>query len=111
VSAPVPLVPFACPACGRRFVVIAGDAAPEAPRCGCGAELGEAPLPSGVYEIRRARRASERHPASRPAAEPDLGYGSSHGYGPAHGGPTSPGDAPAESTPEPAASEPDERKP
>lgn len=27
--------------------------------------------------------------------EPDLGYGESHGYGPAHGGPTGPGDAPA----------------
>lgn len=25
----------------------------------------------------------------------DLGYGKSHGYGPAHGGPTGPGDAPA----------------
>ena len=27
--------------------------------------------------------------------EPDKGYGKSHGYGPPHGGPTGPGDAPA----------------
>lgn len=26
----------------------------------------------------------------------DLGYGKSHGYGPSHGGPTGPGDAPAQ---------------
>jgi hypothetical protein len=31
--------------------------------------------------------------------QPDAGYGRSHGYGPAHGGPTGPGDAPAVTPP------------
>lgn len=89
-------VPHACPVCGRRYVVVAGDAVPDAARCGCGGLLAADPLPSGVYEIRRARRSSERPPAQ---AEPDLGYGESHGYGPAHGGPTGPADAPSRAEP------------
>src|SRR5262249_16630145 len=49
----------------------------------------------------RSRRASRHRRARGPprladaVPEPDLGYGESHGYGPAHGGPTGPGDAPA----------------
>ncbi|APR78155.1 Hypothetical protein A7982_03502 [Minicystis rosea] len=93
----MPAIPYACPVCGRRYVVVAGDAAPPIPSCGCGAPLAEAPLAGGVYEIRRARRASQRPRALSPEAEPDHGYGESHGYGPAHGGPTGPGDAPATS--------------
>ncbi|MFT3771889.1 MAG: serine/threonine-protein kinase [Minicystis sp.] len=96
---PTPVIPYACPACGRRYVVVAGEAAPESPSCGCGAALTEAPLAGGVYEIRRARRASQRPRATQ--AEPDHGYGESHGYGPAHGGPTGPGDAPAADEPKP----------
>lgn len=34
--------------------------------------------------------------------QPDAGYGKSHGYGPAHGGPSGPGDAPAVSPTQPA---------
>jgi len=34
-------------------------------------------------------------PRSKHRAEPDGGYEESHGYGPSHGGPTGPGDAPA----------------
>jgi hypothetical protein len=70
-------------------------------RCACGSELVAAGLPGGIYEIRRSQRTPRRRPRApltRPLLphEPDLGYGESHGYGPAHGGPTGPGDAPAE---------------
>ena len=94
-----PALPHACPTCGQRFVVVVGEAAPAAPRCACGGTLAETPLPSGVYEIRRARRASVRpldEPAPAPLSEPDSGYGVSHGYGPSHGGPSGPGDVAAE---------------
>jgi hypothetical protein len=97
--------PYACAACGRRFVVVGLPAGAHAgPRCVCGEVLAETPLSSGIYEIRKSRRASRRRPPTRKVAgasppsmphEPDLGYGESHGYGPAHGGPTGPGDAPA----------------
>jgi hypothetical protein len=98
-----PARPFSCPACARRFVVVAGRSIAEAPRCVCGAPLTPTSFSSGIYEIRRSRRATRRRPprASSPPAhgatprEEDLGYGESHGYGPAHGGPTGPGDAPA----------------
>jgi hypothetical protein len=104
---------FACPGCGRRFVVVRGEAVPDSPRCSCGRELEPAVLASGVYELRRPRRATRRRPsralaprATPTPAEPDLGFGESHGYGPAHGGPTGPGDAPgplAPAEPEPTA--------
>jgi len=91
--------PHVCRACGRRFMVI-GDRSSMGPRCLCGEGLSLAWLPRGVYEIRRGRRASRhrRAPAASapPLREPDLGYGESHGYGPAHGGPSGPGDAPAD---------------
>jgi hypothetical protein len=38
------------------------------------------------------------HPEEK---QPDEGYDESHGYGPAHGGPTGPGDAPAKKSPVP----------
>jgi hypothetical protein len=91
----------ACPTCGRRFVVVPGRSVADPPRCTCGAALSRSELAGGVYELRKSRRASRRRgtrssgPADTMPHEPDLGYGESHGYGPAHGGPTGPGDAPA----------------
>lgn len=108
-------LPCACPACRRRFVVVARDAPDVAATgacCVCGAPLVALELHEGVYEVRRSRRATRRKPsrdATRAHAptpmpvEPDQGYGESHGYGPAHGGPTGPADAPA-----PEATGPDE---
>jgi hypothetical protein len=56
-------------------------------------------LAAGKYEIQPSDASSghKKRPAKQgPAhAEDDLGYGASHGYGPSHGGPTGPGDAPA----------------
>jgi len=98
-------VTYRCPDCSRRHVVLPGVAVIEPPRCGaCGGILREQPLASGVYEVRRARRARrnpapllvrQEPPEPSKETEEDLGYGESHGYGPAHGGPTGPGDAPA----------------
>lgn len=109
MTAPTPTL-GTCPVCARRYLIVphANDLA----RCSCGAELVAGPLPPGVHELRRPRRAphAPRPPrAPRPAAPPtsqeaDLGYGESHGYGPAHGGPTGPGDAPA---PAPARDKPE----
>jgi hypothetical protein len=93
-------------------MVIPGRAITDPPGCVCGARIEPAAFASGVYEVRRSRRASRRRPrealpygrgagmgagdaASLAQREPDLGYGESHGYGPAHGGPTGPADAPA----------------
>ena len=108
-------LPCMCPVCRRRFVVVsavareANDASTRGARCVCGRELVAVELHEGVYEVRRSRRATRRKPtrdATRPPAhahgpmpvEPDQGYGESHGYGPAHGGPTGPADAPAPET-------------
>lgn len=97
-------VTYRCPDCSRRHVVLPGVAVIEPPRCGaCGGTLRAEPLASGVYEIRRARRTPRKAAVPTPEdsvpeaekKEEDLGYGESHGYGPAHGGPTGPGDAPA----------------
>jgi hypothetical protein len=63
----------------------------------------ESPVRAGIYEIRRARGASRRKARAgvvprpqRKAHEQDLGFSQSHGYGPAHGGPSGPGDVPAD---------------
>jgi hypothetical protein len=48
---------------------------------------------------------SRKHKPAGPPAEkpqPDSGYEESHGYGPSHGGPSGPGDAPAEPSGAPA---------
>jgi len=91
--------PHHCPRCARRYVVVSGRSIASPPLCACGETLVATSLPSGVYELRRSRRASRRRHRNgvRPPEplEPDQGYGESHGYGPAHGGPTGPGDAPA----------------
>lgn len=103
-----PARPYSCPSCARRYVVVGGRAEP--PHCVCGAPLTAIALATGIYEVRRSRRATRRRPARSVAGaappgsttaaregerEGDQGYGPSHGYGPAHGGPTGPGDAPA----------------
>jgi hypothetical protein len=38
-----------------------------------------------------------KHPLPPPAPDDD-GFGESHGYGPSHGGPSGPGDVPADET-------------
>ena len=93
---------YCCPACSRRHVVLPGRAVAKPPRCICGAVLRAQPLASGVYEVRRVKKANRKAPRAIPPAhspetvkEEDLGYGESHGYGPSHGGPSGPGDAPA----------------
>jgi hypothetical protein len=40
--------------------------------------------------------------------QPDKGYEESHGYGPSHGGPTGPGDAPAKLPEKEAPVDPDD---
>jgi hypothetical protein len=58
-------------------------------------------LEPGVYELgskktkKRRKKAAVTHAAPATPREADQGYNESHGYGPSHGGPTSPGDAPA----------------
>jgi hypothetical protein len=47
-------------------------------------------------------KTKENKPRSSPTEadrEPDHGFDRSHGYGPGHGGPTGPGDVPAEPVP------------
>jgi hypothetical protein len=54
-----------------------------------------------------------RRPKTRsPMTQPDGGYEESHGYGPSHGGPTGPGDAPATpDAPDRRPSNPSRRRP
>lgn len=68
------------------------ERAPEsgrAPKRGASASQIASQVPPSVRAGRTRGGRDERD------AQPDLGYGESHGYGPAHGGPTGPGDAPA----------------
>lgn len=105
---------YSCPRCARRFAIVTAQKSNAPPRCSCGGDLVVAVLPSGIYEIRRSRKATRRRPPrtsarNEPVArEPDLGYGESHGYGPAHGGPSGPGDAPADEAPAPPSAPPPE---
>jgi len=92
---------YRCSACARSFVGF-GDVSTGSIVCVCGAELPPRSLARGVYELcssepkpRRAAKPERSHAHSGIPHEADLGYGESHGYGPAHGGPTGPGDAPA----------------
>jgi hypothetical protein len=92
-------VSYRCPSCSRCFVALDEGAAGQI-LCVCGSPLSPGPLARGIYELRSpvsidARATNPGH-ASK---EPDGGYGASHGYGPSHGGPTGPSDAPA-GTPE-----------
>ena len=97
-----------CSACEKHYVVVPDEDASDAPpKCACGGTLTEMSLPPGVHELKSPRRAKRRKVRAAPEGPParareeveaNLGYGESHGYGPAHGGPTGPGDAPAPST-------------
>lgn len=107
-----PLKTYACESCGRLFVAAGEIAKDEGLRCACGATLRAAALGAGMYEATPCSLGVveiETHqpspdagaqPAGRTgeSEEADLGYGKSHGYGPSHGGPTGPGDAPAGET-------------
>lgn len=100
----LPAAPHICGACSKRYVVVSGGAGDAAPHCSCGSVLLPAALAPGVYEVKAAKRRKgsagkaprsvKRSEGSVPV-EADLGYNESHGYGPSHGGPTGPGDAPA----------------
>jgi hypothetical protein len=103
MALPEPALLLSCSACGRRFAVIGEAGAEGLPPC-CGGDLVEEAPPSGVYELRPRKGHRKAHAIPR---EPDLGYGESHGYGPAHGGPTGPGDAPAPASERPHRSPPD----
>jgi hypothetical protein len=96
-----------CSSCSKRLFVIS-DHASDDQRCLCGGYLEPASLAPGLYEVRAARRRaaskkaprSVKQPSTSVPVEADLGYNESHGYGPAHGGPTGPGDAPADPSPD-----------
>jgi hypothetical protein len=115
----LPASPHICSECSKRFVVVSGDAGSEAARCPCGGALAPAALAAGVYEVRAAKRrkgaakkapGSVRRPDSAMPVEADLGYNESHGYGPSHGGPTGPGDAPADAPDLPAPKDGDQSR-
>ena len=93
--------PYHCFNCSRCFIAIT-EAAADDLVCVCGARLVPESLPQGIYELRsmvpddsRITIPALQSGSSGVPKESDLGYGRSHGYGPAHGGPTGPGDAPA----------------
>ena len=104
---------FRCEHCFRRYVAVtekkANSEVEERARCVCGGRLRPVILDLGYYEavprpldIAPSKPSPEPEPIPVPTAsdkqEADLGYGKSHGYGPSHGGPTGPGDAPAGET-------------
>lgn len=92
---------YGCPACSRCFVALGAEVA-HVVCCTCGTPLVARPLPHGMYELRSPEPFDTRLTLPEKAASvvpspetSDLGYGRSHGYGPAHGGPSGPGDAPS----------------
>jgi hypothetical protein len=99
-------MPRVCSVCSKRYALVPGDSNTAAIRCSCGGELVAAALAPGLYEIgsgtpKKKRRKKVHHAATAGPTprEADQGYNESHGYGPSHGGPTSPGDAPAADEP------------
>jgi hypothetical protein len=91
-------VSYRCSSCSRRFIDF-GEAGAGELVCACSAPLSPHALPCGLYELGAAM--SEETRATTPGRapipkEPDGGYGASHGYDVTHGGPTGPGDAPAD---------------
>jgi hypothetical protein len=91
-------VSYRCSSCSRGFIKF-GEAAKAELICSCSAPLSPASLPSGLYEVQlpAAEEARSTSPGSPPIPmEPDSGYGASHGYDVTHGGPSGPGDAPAD---------------
>lgn len=89
---------YRCSSCSRRFLAF-GEEAGRKIFCACSAPLVAHALPRGLYELHSstAEGARATSPGSAPMPkEPDVGYGASHGYDVAHGGPSGPGDAPAD---------------
>jgi len=88
-------VTYRCRGCSRCFVAVDEGVAGEI-LCICGVPLARGALPRGIYELRSHLPVDARatNPGHAPR-EPDSGYGASHGYGPAHGGPSGPSDTPA----------------
>jgi hypothetical protein len=90
---------YLCGACSRRFIDLGSSGSDELV-CRCGAALSPQPLPRGLHELGAAvpvrQDAVRRARSSTTPKEPDQGYGASHGYDVTHGGPSGPGDAPAE---------------
>ena len=95
-----PVVSYRCSSCSRSFIDF-GETCSGELVCACGEPLAPHALPRGLHElgVPVAHRAERSTPGrgSIPK-EPDLGYGASHGYDVTHGGPTGPGDAPADVT-------------
>jgi hypothetical protein len=90
---------YVCEDCSKRYAVVPGDGlGAVGMMCTCGGDLIPVPLEPGVYELEGSRRSPKGGQGSD-AREADLGYNESHGYGPSHGGPTGPGDAPAVDAP------------
>ncbi|NUQ73567.1 MAG: hypothetical protein HUU21_08435 [Polyangiaceae bacterium] len=92
-----------CSDCSKRYLVVPDEEGLGALQCSCGGELEHLELAPGLYEIgdaapKKKKRAKKAEAPGTPR-EADQGYNESHGYGPAHGGPTSPGDAPAAEEP------------
>jgi hypothetical protein len=93
-------IPYCCSSCSRCFVVFGTVVAGEI-LCSCGAPLWQRPLLRGRYELWPSAPDEDRptDPCDAPTPkESDLGYGASHGHDASHGGPTGPGDAPADVT-------------
>jgi hypothetical protein len=89
---------YRCSSCSRRFIDF-GETGPGEVLCSCGAALAPHAVPRGLYELGAAMSEESRvtTPGRAPVPkEPDQGYGASHGYDATHGGPSGPGDAPAE---------------
>lgn len=89
-------IPLHCSKCERFFVAL-GEVAVEKSVCACGAPLLPRLQPRGLYELHPPELDDKRGTSNEPL-EVDAGYGESHGNDPAHGGPSGPGDAPAELT-------------
>ena len=90
-----PPVTYRCNGCSRCFVAVDEGVTGQI-LCACGAPLTAGPLPRGIYELRSHLPLDARATTpGRAPREPDGGYGASHGYGPSHGGPSGPSDAPA----------------
>lgn len=89
---------YLCSACSRRFIDLGATESSEL-ACSCGAPLTPHPAPRGLHElggaVAEARRVTTPGRTATPK-EPDQGYGASHGYDVTHGGPSGPGDAPAD---------------
>lgn len=91
-------VSYRCSSCSRCFLDF-GEVGSGEILCSCGSPVTAQPLSRGLYELGSA--VSEGARATSPGRtaipkEPDGGYGASHGYDVTHGGPTGPGDAPAD---------------